>query len=214
MKYLKFLVGIALIPFTISFSTALYYQIGSIHLYSKHQSLFLAGLAAYLILHTLFFKPRYLYIFGHELSHAIAALLAGGKIFHFRVSSRGGSISSDKSNMFISLAPYLFPFYTAVLSLVYFFASITWNLRKFTGYFIFAVGLTLCFHIIMTIEFLKVKQPDITKSGYLFSILLIYIANISLLALIFGFIFPDFSSLEFFRSGFSGAIALCKAFFA
>jgi len=210
MKRLRALVGILLIPFAASFSASLYTQIGRIHSYSKHQSLFLGGLIFYLILHTLFFKPKYLYIFGHELSHAIAALLAGGKIFRFRVSSQGGSISSDKSNLFIALAPYLFPLYTILLAFLYFAASFFWNMRQLTSPFIFLIGATLCFHLVMTVEFLKIKQPDMTKGGYLLSILLIYIVNLCFLAVVLGFIFPQFYTVEFFEMGFTGAISLTR----
>ncbi len=213
-KICKILLGVGLIPFAVSFSISFYEEIGKVHLYSKNQSLFLSGLVIYLVIHTLFFKPKYLYVFGHELTHAIATWVAGGRIFGFKVSREGGSIRTDKSNLLIALAPYLFPFYAIVISVLYFLISLFKDVRQLTSGFIFLVGFALSFHIVMTVEFLKIKQSDITKSGYIFSIIFIYLVNLSLISLILGWIFPDFLLGVIYKSSFNNAINFYQAIFS
>ena len=44
----------------------------------------------------------------------------------------------------------------------------------------------------MTIDKVKIEQPDFLDFGYLNSLVLIYLVNITMLALFFGFLFPDF----------------------
>ena len=64
------------------------------------------------------------------------------------------------------------------------------------------MGFTFAFHIVLTIDFLKTKQSDFLKAGYLFSICLIYIMNIIVMAFIFSLTFPDVVFLEFIKSSY------------
>ena len=54
-------------------------------------------------------RPQWLYVFGHELTHALWVTLLGGKVHHFHVGSKGGHVLSDRTNTWIALAPYFFP---------------------------------------------------------------------------------------------------------
>ena len=62
----------------------------------------------------------------------------------------------------------------------------------------FLIGLALSFHMISTIEVMKIRQPDIVKSGYFFSIIVVYVLNMVVISLIFSLIFPAFSMKKFF----------------
>jgi len=212
-KILKILLVIALIPFVYSFSSSFYYELGHLNLHSKNQSLFIVGLVAYLGLHAAIYKPKYLYILGHELTHAVAVWILGGKVFGIKVSSKGGSVHTDRSSFFVSLAPYLFPFYTIVISLAYLLSSLFLNLSHLAPYFLFTVGFTLSFHIVMTVEFLKIKQPDIIKSGYVFSMLFIYIVNLNLLAVILSWVFSGFSLETFYTASINTGINFYQSIF-
>ena len=189
----KFIVSILAIPFVVSASYSLYHEIGKIYSVDSNQWYFLLGIVVYLIIHTVLFKPNIVYIFGHELTHALAMFVSAGKVKSFKVSKKGGEVKGTKANLFISLAPYFFPTYTLVIILIWYIARQIWDIRDFIGVFLFAVGLTLTFHFVMTVEFLKTKQPDLVKSGYLFSIVLIYLINLSIAALILNLVFIDFS---------------------
>ena len=200
---LRFLFGVLLLPVAVAVSIVLYRQLISLEdIGSPQQIYFFYGIIAYSIFHLLIYRPAKLYIFSHELLHAVSSWLFGGKTKQFQVTDKGGSVTTTKSNTFINLAPYLFPIYTILIWLIYFLFSLFHNLERYTGPCLFLIGLSLAFHIIFTAELLKTKQRDLVKSGYLFSISIIYIVNISIVAFALNLIFPSFSFVDFFKSSY------------
>lgn len=196
-RVLRLLLGIFIIPACIGVSLGLYEQLSRIKVVSYyHQIYFVIGIVAYLVVHAVIFKPSYLYIFSHEFMHVIATWISGGKVTAFKVSSKGGNVAVTKSNLFIALAPYFFPFYTIVVTLIFFGAK--FFLKDSIDYnpFLFAIGFTLAFHIILTVDFLKVRQTDLMHAGYLFSICLIYIVNLIVVGLIFSLLFKGITFKE------------------
>ena len=142
-----------------------------------------AGLAAFPACLAVMPDQTRIYVLGHELTHAIWGLAFGARVSRLKVSSSGGSVMLSKSNVWITLAPYFFPFWTAVVALL---ALAT----KVAMYFIdpgasfpvpwlwmFAVGFTWCFHACFTIRSLMQTQPDIQEYGRLFSWTLIFVCN-------------------------------------
>ncbi|MCX5665567.1 MAG: hypothetical protein NT036_00735, partial [Candidatus Omnitrophica bacterium] len=119
----------------------------------------------------------------------------GGKIKSFKVSEEGGSVGTDKSNFVIELGPYFIPIYAIIITVVYFVVASSYNISG--GLFVFLIGFTLAMHMISTIEVMKIRQPDIVKSGYLFSIVLVYILNIVVISFIFSLMFQTFSMHKF-----------------
>lgn len=201
-RALKFLFGLLLLPICIVTSIVLYSQLGSIQHLSRNQVFFLLGVGAYIVIHLLFYQPTTIYVFGHELTHALCTWVFGGRVKSFRVTFRGGRVTTTKSNLFISLAPYFFPIYMVFLSCAYFGASLFTDLSKYIPQFIFLIGLSWSFHIVLTVHFIKMRQPDILKAGTLFSISLIYILNVTILALVLSLLFPEVTFGDFFRSSY------------
>ena len=160
---------------------------------------FLAGAAVYSVLYFSSLKFNFFYVLGHETTHAVLALLCGGRIKCFRVSSKGGSVSATKSNVVISLGPYFLPVYTIFFSLVFFicgrFMSVT---HEYTGVFIFVLGFSIAFHFLMTLDSLRTEQPDLVENGYLFSLTLIYLINLIILAMLLGLLFNKTGIVSFF----------------
>ncbi len=74
---------------------------------------------------------QWVYIFFHELSHAISAIIFKGQIIDFKVRRDAGHIKSDKENIFIRLAPYIFPLACYLILLVHYLVLI--YTRYFTG---------------------------------------------------------------------------------
>src|SRR2546426_8792033 len=64
-------------------------------------------------------RPVLIYVFGHELTHALWVLLMGGRVSRFRVGRDGGHIVTDRNNFWIALAPYFFPLYALLAIGVY-----------------------------------------------------------------------------------------------
>ena len=77
----------------------------------------------------------------------------------------------------------------------------------------FFIGATLAFHVVLTLEFLRKGQSDIVKSGFIFSLVLIFIINIVVTAFILSLVFEDISMARFFESGYDTARSIYLAVF-
>lgn len=199
-RIVKVILGILLLPVAIAATVAFSQELAAIKHLHTLSGYFLKGVVIYLIMHLVLYKPTYFYVLGHELAHALATLICGGRVSSFHASSRGGGVLTTKSNFFIALFPYFFPTYTIFFWLVYFLISLFRDISSFAGQFLFIIGFTLSLHLVMTVDSMKVKQSDILKTGYLFSVSLIYTLNILLLGLILSLVFKDFSFSVFFHA--------------
>lgn len=200
IRIFKVIIGILLLPLSVAVSLAFSGQLSQVKSFEGLPGYFLKGVVIYLIMHLILYKPNYFYVLGHEVAHAIATFICGGQVSAFRVSARGGGVLTTKSNFFIGLFPYFFPTYTLFIWLVYFLASLFRDISAYAPHLLFLIGFSLTFHLVMTIETMKVKQSDILKSGYLFSVSLIYVLNVVLVSLILSVVFGDFSFPSFFHS--------------
>ena len=124
----------------------------------------------------------YLYVLGHELTHAVFVVLCRGKVTDFHVSSQGGYITTNKTNLVIALSPYFVPFWAVVGALLYaalrFCLSLSpvWDLVFYA-----AIGVTWTFHLLWTLWMLPRDQPDLQEHGTLLSLVVIYLANLLVL---------------------------------
>lgn len=193
---IKFIIGILALPVAVAATKAFYSNLILIKEVAPNLHYFFWGIVVYVVLHLLFYKPAYLYVLGHEAVHAGVAWIFGGKIKSFKVSEEGGQVATTKSNFIIELAPYFIPIYTMIITAIYFVVSRSYPIQG--GTFMFLIGFTLAFHLVSTIETMKIKQPDIIKSGYIFSIAIVYVVNIIVISLIFGMVFEGFSISKFF----------------
>lgn len=139
-----------------------------------------------------------IYVFGHEMSHLLAAKLFGGRIFGFSVTSEGGFVDTDKSNTWITLAPYLLPFYSSLLALHFALLGmvVDWHRRieitqtlglRPALLVYWSLGFTWWFHVCSTARALRVAQTDLQRNGEFFSLSVIVLCNLAvLLALYLG----------------------------
>lgn len=176
-KTLKILLGVSLIPFCAGFT----YQFASTAVSVRYRPdvpyYFLLGGFAYVAAHILFRRPILTYVFGHELTHALFAMIFGGSVKSFHASERGGRVTITKSNFIITLAPYFFPLYTFFVLVLYWLASAA-DVRGVEGWLVFLSGATFAFHIVLTLLFLRTDQDDIREHGTVFSYPLIYVFNV------------------------------------
>ena len=194
--FIKFIIGVLALPMMYGVTAAFYDNFMLIQELSANLRFFTWGIVSYIILHLLFYKPTYLYVLGHESVHAGLAWIFGGKIKSFKVSKDGGSVGTDKSNVAIELGPYFIPIYAIIITVIYFVVASSYTING--ALFVFLIGFALAMHMISTIEVMKIRQPDIVKSGYLFSIVVVYILNIIVISFIFSLMFPAFSIGKFF----------------
>ena len=184
MSFIRFLLGLAALPATWAFTRVLIRTslaaVGLEKGFSVEFVSLLAGIGAFSLCWVTIPHPVRTYVLGHELTHALWSLAFGGKCSSLRISAEGGSVNVTKSNIFVTLAPYFFPFYTFIVIIA---ALITYAFLRplpFMPLWMFLIGFTWAFHILFTIESLTVQQPDVKVYGRLFSWTFIYIANLSL----------------------------------
>lgn len=136
---------------------------------------------------------RKLYVFGHELTHALAAWSVGAKVMGFEVGETGGHVDLSHSNAFIALAPYCVPIYTLLVVAGY--RALMWAKPgvECRGLFLAAMGATVAFHLIKTGEVLwDRRQPDLAAAGgAVFSLSLIAFANGLVVLLLLKTLFPS-----------------------
>ena len=205
-KIIKSIIAILALPLVIGFSKMFYSQIAGLSFVGAKFNLLLWGFVSYVLMHVLFYKPVYIYTWGHEVMHVIATWLCGGHVTVFNISKYGGNVGTSKTNFFIELSPYFVPIYT--LLLIFLMPVVRYKLARpeFLAAYIFLLGFTLGMHLIMTAEVIKMKQPDIHKSGYAFSLTLIYIVNLMVIVLVLGILIKDLSFKNYFMKSINYAV--------
>src|SRR6185436_4042264 len=123
-------------------------------------------------------RPMWLYVFGHELTHAASGLLFGAKIHSFKAKSTGGEVRLSKSNAFIALSPYIFPVYALVLIAIYAVTRHWWDPPQLKPVFQFLLGLTVAFHAMLTFSAIHKHQTDLKVLGFFLSGVLIVFGNV------------------------------------
>jgi len=179
-KWLKLCVGILLLPVCLATVQALWLVLAhtGANAASRIWMPLLAGVACWVTVFLLLPKPMWIYVLGHESTHAVWTWIFGGKVKRFKASSSGGHVVTTRTNFVITLAPYFFPFYAVLLVLVFFAGDLLWHWRQaYLPWFHLLLGAAYAFHITLTCEILKSRQTDITSQGYVFSAVVIFLGN-------------------------------------
>ena len=127
-------------------------------------------------------RPIVVYVFGHELTHALWVLLMGGRISRFRVGREGGHVITNRTNFWIALTPYFFPLYSILAIGIYGLLSLHYNVQPYGRLLYAVIGVTWAFHLTFTCWMIGRKQTDLTEHGTFFSLVLIYLMNLILLS--------------------------------
>jgi hypothetical protein len=197
----KFLVALLLWPLAACLGYAFLKEAWALPWLSGNPACFAAGFVAYLAVQALFWRPLFLYVMGHELTHALAAVLHGGQADDLRVSTKGGMVKVNVSNFLVNLAPYFFPIYTAAAALIYLIAA-----DPFRPYLVGLIGFTLAFHFALTLYSLKQHQSDITEVGWLFALPFIACVNVIITAGVLRLVARDsFNLHRFFQDTWAAA---------
>jgi hypothetical protein len=127
-------------------------------------------------------RPVRVYVFGHELTHAIWVWAMGGRVSQFKVRREGGYIVTDRHNFWIALAPYFYPVYSIAVIVLYGVASLFYNLAPYTPMLFGLLGLTWAFHLSFTLWMIPKGQSDLSYHGTFFSLVIIYLMNVLVLS--------------------------------
>ncbi|GAA5482236.1 hypothetical protein [Haloferula sargassicola] len=140
----------------------------------------------------------YVYVLGHELTHILAIWLFRGKISDWGVSADGGYVTTDKSNIVISLAPYFVPLWAATLMASYAIAAQFFNPTPTVTKTIYALlGFFWTFHLLWTLWMIPRDQPDLKENGTFLSLAIIYLANLLLVIVLTCFASHQFTVRDF-----------------
>src|SRR6266849_9891781 len=127
-------------------------------------------------------RPILLYVFGHELTHAVWIWLMGGRVSRFRVGRDGGHVMTNRSNFWIALAPYFFPLYSILAIATYGALSLFLNMQPYGRLLYAIIGATWAFHFTFTCWMVPKNQTDLSDQGTFFSLVVIYLMNLLLLS--------------------------------
>ncbi|MGH7975279.1 MAG: M50 family metallopeptidase [Limisphaerales bacterium] len=180
-KWIKFFIAILLLPVCAGAGMALWRVLRVCGGADTTWIPFLAGAACWCVIFFLLPKPMWIYVFGHELTHALWTWLFGGRVKKMKVTSSGGHVVISKTNFVIALAPYFFPLYAALVVLIFAVGYSFLNWQNYLVYFDLLVGAAYAFHVTLTFHALQTRQTDITSQGYLFSAVIIFLGNVCVL---------------------------------
>lgn len=189
MRTVKLLLAVLLLPACVGLTVTAWHVgrsllVATPTLTSPAGLAFVAGYMLWLVAFAVLPKPVRTYVLGHELTHAFWALVMGARVGGLRVGKAGGQVRTSKTNWFITLAPYFFPFYAVLFIVLFFLAHAVWGLDRYMPVLFFLVGLGWSFHVTFTLMMLlEVDQPDVKSQGVLFSVVVIYLMNLLTIAL-------------------------------
>ena len=182
-KWVKATIAILLLPLCIGATKALVMVLRASGSANTVWVAMLAGAACWVVIFLLLPRPMWVYVVGHELTHALWTWLFGGRVKKFKATSQGGHVVITKSNFFITLAPYFFPLYVAMVVLVFMAGHLIWGWTRYLVWFHLLCGAAYAFHVTLTCHALRMRQSDITQQGYLFSAVVIWLGNVAVLLL-------------------------------
>jgi hypothetical protein len=138
-------------------------------------------------------RPVRLYVWGHEMTHALFTILCRGRVKEFHVTASGGHVITDRNNVLIALSPYFLPLYTVCGALLFLVAGLYFDFTRRIPLpwggslqpaclLYWFIGVTWCFHATFTVWMILRDQPDLRINGTFFSLTLIILINLGILA--------------------------------
>ena len=184
-KFLKLLIGLIFLPLCWAASRTFFFLLQSLPAGDSGWIDWALPIGFLMSVLGFFLLPQAFrtYVLGHELTHALSGLLMGAKVGKIKVGKEGGHVMLSKSNFIISLAPYFFPFYTGLIIAIWHVFGFFFDVRPYEAWWLLAVGMTWGFHLTFTVYMLTQEQPDVLENGRLFSYVIIYLANLFVMAL-------------------------------
>lgn len=170
---LKLISGFLLLIPSLAGSAALLRRLLFFQFSDMIQLALVTGAGVYAVMHLVLWRPIFMHVMGHELTHAFWSFVFGGRTKSLQVSPVGGQVTLSKTNFFVALAPYFFPFYTTLLVPVYIMSA-----PKYQPLISLLIGFTLAFHLALTLHSLREHQSDLHETGVLFSVSFIYFMNL------------------------------------
>jgi hypothetical protein len=127
----------------------------------------------------------YLYVLGHELTHILTIWAFRGRVSDWDATTEGGYVTTDKSNIVIALSPYFVPLWATVGVIVHALLGLAFELPPVSDKILFGwVGFFWAFHLLWTLWMIPRDQPDLKENGRFLSLVIIYLSNQVVLAVL------------------------------
>lgn len=181
LKIVKLLIGILLLPLCVGAAAAVWRVLRASGNADSVWVPLMGGGLCWAVIYLLLPRPMWLYVAGHELTHAVWAWVFGGRVRKIKVTSKGGHVEVSKTNFLIALAPYFFPFYAALVTVVFIPLRFILGWAHLKVWFLLLLGMAYGFHVTLTGHILKMRQSDVVSHGYVFSGVIIFLGNILVL---------------------------------
>ena len=178
-KWIKFIIAVLLLPVCAGAARALWLVLRASGNADTTWVPLLGGAACWVVIFIFLPKPMWIYVLGHELTHALWTWLFGGEVKKMKVTSKGGHVLISKTNFLIALAPYFFPLYVVLVIGGFALGRLIWGWPLV--WFHLLLGVAYAFHVTLTGHVLRTRQSDITNQGYLFSAVVIFLGNVCVL---------------------------------
>ncbi|MBN1348177.1 M50 family metallopeptidase [candidate division KSB1 bacterium] len=182
---MKTIISILLIPFVISYFASSVQVFTHLPYYWDKIDFFVFGILLYSLIYMIFFRKSiapFWFIFSHELTHLLFAILMFRRPQTFIVESNMGGFIGFRpgGNFLITLAPYFFPTFTFILLLLKPAVN-----RWYYEYYLFILGFTYAFHAWMFLKHSRPWQQDFHDAGIFFSFVFVLLMNIVMTTIIF-----------------------------
>lgn len=153
----------------------------------------LAGGALYCVIHFGGYKFEKMYVWAHETTHAVMAMLCGFRVHSITVNQDSGNVKMDRTNAAVVLAPYFVPLYAILTGFLYLAIDLFLDAAPYRPVFVFVVGFFMAFHFVQTFQTLwEAEQPDLVLAGgKIFSSVVIVLCNAAVLVLVLKLLFPQ-----------------------
>jgi len=195
LKFLKFIIALLLMPLVAGeIWTLIDLARRAVPTGQWSQTWFLAfgaGFLTWFLIYFLLPRTMWLYVLGHEFTHALAAMMAGGKISSFQVSAKGGHVVTDRVNWWITLSPYFIPLYALIWMALWISVDFWHPLKPYQPILYFGLGVFWCFHLTFTTSMIRLGQTDLSSQGLIFSIVVILLTNLVFFLFLFSLLAHD-----------------------
>lgn len=170
---IKFILGACLLPFVYSVSLAFLNEFNRVPLLLQRD--FWAGAVSFLLIFLFVWEPLVIFTSAQKVMEAVFSFV----------------------KPLVKIAPYLFPIYAVILSVIYGLLIIAVDYSRIIGHFLFLLGFLISLHIVFSAKSLRTKQDDFLKGNYIFGFSFVYILNLIILSVCLNFIFAEFSLVNF-----------------
>jgi len=198
VKFCLFIIALLLIPLTVGFLLNFPVLFSNFKKLSSKMVFSILGFLFFIMLYFLLGTPVKSYIIEHELTHIIFTLISGIRVK--KISLKGNAyVKTEKVNLLIALSPYSLPLYTIIILSIYKFLALFYRSNVLSIIFYFFASASLSFHIIVTVHYLSLDQPDLKRYGYFSSLIFVFLWSMGVMALILAYMFENVELIPYFR---------------